>query len=128
MSTVRQAVWVPQSVFAKRVLVVDADQKEWEPRTRLLIARGLLIHRISRIAEAPPRWPPHLYDLVLLRADDPAQPDIADFCQCLKRASPPVPVAFLISGSDLPGEAAVIRTDRPGPEIVDAIAQLLERS
>ena len=85
--------------FAKRVLVVDPDQKTWEPCAQLLIAQGYVVHRISRIADAPPRWPQYLYDLVVVATADPANPEVVQFCQKLAQVQPPVTVALLGSGS-----------------------------
>jgi len=112
--------------FAKRVLIVDPDQKAWALGARLLIAKGYVVHRISHIADAPPRWPRHLYDLVVLAAD-PASPEVAEFCQKLAQVQPPVRVALLAAGSpsqNAPG-ALLLSRDQPAPEIAEAIAQLL---
>jgi len=113
--------------FAKRVLVVDPDQKAWEVGARLLIAQGCLVHRISHLADAPPRWPRHLYDLVVVAAEDPPSPAVVEFCQKLAQAQPPVRVALLASGSASinPLAAPVIRRDRPATEIAEGIARLL---
>jgi CheY-like chemotaxis protein len=117
----------PATGFANRVLVVDPDQKAWEVGARLLIAQGCLVHRISHLAEAPPRWPRHLYDLVVVAAEDPPSPEVVEFCQKLKQAQPPVRVALLASGSPSlnPSVAPVIRRDRPATEIAEGIMRLL---
>jgi CheY-like chemotaxis protein len=113
--------------FAKRLLVVDPDQKAWELRARLLIAQGHVLHRISRIADAPPSWPQHLYDLVVVATDDPASPEVVEFCRKLGQAQPPVRVVLLASGSpgDNPSAAPLISRDRPAAEIAEGIARLL---
>lgn len=113
--------------FAKRVLIVDPDQKAWAVGARLLIAQGFVVHRISRIADAPPRWPQHLYDLVVVATEDPASPEVVEFCQRLAQVQPPVRVALLASGSlgQNPSSAVLLSRDRPGPEIAEAIARLL---
>jgi CheY-like chemotaxis protein len=113
--------------FAKRLLVVDPDQKAWELRARLLIAQGHALHRISRIAEAPPRWPHYLYDLVVVATDDPASPEVVEFCRKLGQVQPPVPVALLAGGSpaENPSAATLISRDRPAAEIAESIARLL---
>ncbi len=113
--------------FAKRLLVVDPDQKAWELRARLLIAQGYVLHRISHIADAPPRWPPHLYDLVVVATDDPAGPEVVGFCRKLGQVQPPVRVALLAGGSpgDNPSDAPIISRDRPAAEIAEGIARLL---
>ena len=113
--------------FAKRLLVVDPDQKAWELRARLLIAQGHVLHRISHIADAPPRWPHHLYDLVVVATENPASPEIVDFCQKLGQAHPPVRVVLLAgAGSDPnPSAAPVIPCDRPASEIAEGIARFL---
>lgn len=106
------------------MLVVDPDQKAWEVGARLLIAQGCLVHRISHLADAPPRWPRHLYDLVVVAAEDPPSPAVVEFCQKLTQLQPPVRVALLASESaslNLP----VIRRDRPAAEIAEGIARLL---
>ena len=112
--------------FAKRVLVVDPDQKAWEVGARLLIAQGYVVHRISRIADAPPRWPQHLYDLVVV-AEDPASREIVEFCQKLAEVQPPVRVALLTSGSPShnPSGALLLSRDRPASDIAEDIARLL---
>ena len=112
--------------FAKRVLIVDPDQKAWAVGARLLIAKGYVVHRISRIADAPPRWPQHLYDLVVLAAD-PASPEVVEFCQKLAQVQPPVRVALLATASpgQNPSGALLLSRDQPAPEIAEAIAQLL---
>ena len=113
--------------FAKRVLVVDPDQKAWEVGARLLIAQGCLVHRISHLADAPPRWPRHLYDLVVVAAEDPPSPEIVAFCQKLAQLQPPVRVALLASESASlnPLVAPVIPRGRPATEIAEGIARLL---
>jgi CheY-like chemotaxis protein len=117
----------PATGFANRVLVVDPDQKAWEVGARLLIAQGCLVHRISHLAEAPPRWPRHLYDLVVVAVEDPPSPAVVEFCQKLAQSQPPVRVALLASGSASlnASVAPVIRRDRPAAEIAEAIARLL---
>ena len=113
--------------FAKRLLVVDPDQKAWGLCALLLVAQGLVVHRISHITDAPPRWPPHLYDLVVVATEDPARPEVAEFCQKLAKLQPPVKVALLASGSTRPTPTAaiVISRDRPPAEIAESIARLL---
>jgi len=113
--------------FAKRLLVVDPDQKAWELRARLLIAQGHVLHRISHIADAPPRWPQHLYDLVVVATENPASPEIVEFCQKLGQVQPPVRVALLTVGSTAhnPSAAPLISCDRPAAEIAEGITRLL---
>jgi CheY-like chemotaxis protein len=113
--------------FAKRLLVVDSNQKAWELCARLLIAQGYVVHRISHIADAPPRWPHYLYDLVVVATDDPASPELVAFCQKLGQAQPPVRVALLAGGSpdQNPSAAAIISRDRPPAEIAEGIVRLL---
>lgn len=113
--------------FAKRLLVVDPDQKAWELRARLLIAQGHVLHRISHIADAPPRWPHHLYDLVVVATENPANPEIVEFCQKLGQVQPPVRVVLLAGGGAgvSPSATPVISRDQPATEIAEGIAQLL---
>jgi CheY-like chemotaxis protein len=113
--------------FAKRVLVVDPDQKRWELLARLLIAQGHLVHRINHIKEAPPRWPQHLYDLVILATDEPERADTMEFCQKVSQVRPAVPVAFLTSGAGgyNVGGAAVLSRERPAADIAEDIGRLL---
>ena len=113
--------------FAKRLLVVDPDQKAWELCARLLIAQGYVLHRISHMADAPPRWPHYLYDLVVLATDDPASPEVVEFCRKLGQVQPPVRVALLASGSASldPSAAPVIPRDRPAAEVAEGIVRLL---
>lgn len=113
--------------FAKRVLVVDPDQKAWELRARLLIAEGHVVHRISQIAEAPPSWPRHLYDLVVVATEDPATAEVVEFCQKLNQAHPPVCVVLLARAGSSQSESSptIIACDRPAAEIAEAIAKLL---
>jgi AmiR/NasT family two-component response regulator len=113
--------------FAKRLLVVDPDQKAWELRARLLIAQGHVLHRISHIADAPPRWPHHLYDLVVVATEDPASPEVVEFCQKLGQVRPPVRVVLLAGGGAglTPAVAPVISRDRPAAEIAEGIARFL---
>ncbi len=113
--------------FAKRLLVVDPDQKAWELRARLLIAQGCVLHRISHIADAPPRWPHYLYDLVVVATEDPASPEVVEFCRKLGQAKPPVRVALLAGGSAShnPSAAPIISRDRPAAEIAEGIVRLL---
>jgi len=117
----------PATGFAKRVLVVDPDQKAWEVGARLLIAQGCLVHRISHLADAPPRWPRHLYDLVVVAAEDPPSPEVVEFCQKLTQAQPPVRVALLASESASldPSAPPVISRDRSATEIAEGITRLL---
>lgn len=112
--------------FAKRVLVVDPDQKRWELLARLLIAQGHVVHRINHIRDAPPRWPRHLYDLVILVTDELETTEMQEFCLKLAQLQPPVAVAFLAgaAGQNLSG-AALLSRDRSPAEIADAIARLL---
>ena len=111
--------------FPKRVLIVDPDQKAWEVGARLLIAQGYVVHRISRIAEAPPRWPQHLYDLVVLATENPADPGVVEFCQRLAQVQPPVRVALLASAVQKLSGALLLSRDQPASEIAEAIARLL---
>lgn len=111
--------------FAKRVLVVDPDQKAWELGARLLIAQGCLVHRISHIREAPSRWPRHLYDLVVIAAENPPAPDLLEFCRKLAQAEPPVSVALLARGSLDLLPTPVISRDQTATEIAEAIVRLL---
>jgi len=113
--------------FAKRVLVVDPDQNAWEVGARLLIAQGYVVHRISCIADAPPRWPQHLYDLVVVATDDPANSELVEFCNKLAQVQPPVRVALLASGnpSRNPSGAAILYRDWPAAEIAAGITRLL---
>jgi len=111
--------------FAKRVLVVDPDQKAWEVGARLLIAQGCLVHRINHLQEAPPRWPRHLYDLVIVAAENPPSLEVLEFCRKLSQAQPPVPVALLASTNLDPSVAPIISRDRPATEIADGIVRLL---
>ena len=111
--------------FAKRVLIVDPEQKAWAVAARLLIAQGYVVHRISHIGDAPPRWPQHLYDLVVLATADPASPEVVEFCQKLAQVQPPVRVALLASSGKNPAGALLLSRDRPPTEIAEAIARLL---
>jgi CheY-like chemotaxis protein len=111
--------------FAKRVLIVDPDQKAWEVGARLLLAQGYVVHRISCIADAPPRWPQHLYDLVVLATENPADPDVLEFCQRLAQVQPPVRVALLASAGQKLSGALLLSRDQPASEIAAGIARLL---
>lgn len=113
--------------FAKRVLVVDPDQKAWELRARLLIAQGYVVHRISQIAEAPQSWPRHLYDLVVVATEDPDSPDVVSFCQKLNETRPPVCIVLLArsSSSQRSPAAKFISCEQPAAEIAEGIATLL---
>lgn len=113
--------------FAKRLLVVDPDQKAWELRARLLIAQGHVLHRISHIADAPPRWPHHLYDLVVVATENPASPEVVEFCQKLGQVQPPVRVVLLAGGGagSNPSAAPVISRERPAAEVAEGIARFL---
>jgi CheY-like chemotaxis protein len=113
--------------FAKRVLIVDPDQKAWAVGARLLIAQGFVVHRISNLADVPPRWPQYLYDLVVVATEDPANPEVVEFCQRLAQVQPPVRVALLASGSPghNPSAALLLSRDRAAPEIAEDIARLL---
>jgi CheY-like chemotaxis protein len=113
--------------FAKRVLIVDPDRKAWEVGARLLIAQGYVVHRIARIAEAPPRWPQHLYDLVLITVGDPASQEVVEFCRQLAQLRPPVRVALLCAAGPGPNPSGVplLRRDQPASKIAEDIARLL---
>ena len=115
----------PASGFAKRLLVVDPDQKAWGLCALLLVAQGHVVHRISHIADAPPRWPAHLYDLVVVATEDTEGPEVVEFCRKLSKLEPPVQVALLASGSPRAGLTPVIPRDRPAAEIAKRIARLL---
>ncbi len=117
----------PAPDFAKRVLIVDADQKMWELCARLLIAQGHVVHRISDLKDAPPRWPPHLYDLVVVAIEDPTSPEVVEFCHHLSQVKPAVRVALLVRGSASAGlpQALVISHEQPAAAIADDIARLL---
>ena len=113
--------------FAKRLLVVDPDQKAWEVRARLLIAQGHVLHRIGHLTDAPPRWPHHLYDLVVVVTDDPGSPDVVSFCHRLGQVQPPVRVVLLTGGGARhnPAGALLLSGERPAAEIAEDIARLL---
>jgi CheY-like chemotaxis protein len=126
-SNARPSGQEPATGFAKRVLVVDPNRKAWEVGARLLIAQGHVVHRINHIADAPPRWPLYLYDLVVVATEDPASPEVVEFCQKLGQAHPPVSVALLASGnpSQNPSGAALLYRDWPAAKIAEGIARLL---
>jgi len=113
--------------FAKRILVVDPDQQAWEVRARLLIAQGYVVRRIGCLADAPPRWPRCLYDLVVISTEEPARPEIVEFCQKLGQVQPPVRVVLLTTKSpdQNPSMAPIIFRDRPAAETAADIARLL---
>ncbi len=117
----------PATGFAKRVLVVDPDQKAWEVGARLLIAQGCLVHRISHLAEAPAALAAAPLRPGVVAAEDPPSPEVVEFCQKLAQLQPPVRVALLASGSASvnPSVAPVIRRDRPAAEIAEGIVRLL---
>jgi CheY-like chemotaxis protein len=110
----------------KRILVVDADQKFWELPARLLIAKGCLVHRISHLSEAPPRWPPHLYDLVLIATPDAANLEVAQFCDALHRVQAQVHIALLAPAQTSSPAWPIIIKDKPAAELTDSITRLLE--
>lgn len=109
------------------MLIVDPDRKAWELRARLLIAQGCVLHRISHIADAPPRWPQHLYDLVLVATEDPANSEVVKFCHSLRQVEPPVRVALLVGGtlSQNPSDTPLISREQPAAAIAEDIARLL---
>jgi AmiR/NasT family two-component response regulator len=113
--------------FPKRLLIVDPDRKAWEVSARLLIAQGYLVHRIARIAEAPAQWPRHLYDLVVVATEDPANPEVVEFCQKLNTAQPPVCVVLMARDAAGRGPSAttVIACDQPAAQVAEGIARLL---
>jgi len=117
----------PPAGFAKRVLVVDPDQKAWELGARLLIAQGCLVHRISHVKDAPPRWPRHLYDLVVVALENPPNDEALEFCRKLTLAQPPVGVALLASANANlnPPATPVISRDQTITEIAECIKRLL---
>lgn len=117
----------PAPDIAKRVLVVDPDQAGWELLARLLIAQGHIVRRISRLADAPPVWPRHLYHLVVVATHDPASPEVVEFCHKLERVAPPVRVALLVGGplSHGPSEVPLISREQPAAAIAEDIARLL---
>ena len=117
----------PPIGFAKRVLVVDPDQKAWELGARLLIAQGCLVHRISHVKDAPPRWPRHLYDLVVVAVENPPNEEALEFCRKLTQAQPPVGVALLArAAANLNSPATpVISRDQTITEIAERITMLL---
>ena len=117
----------PPPGFAKRVLVVDPDQKIWELVARLLIAQGHIVRRISHIDDAPPRWPQYLYDLGEVATQAPASPEVVEFCHSLRQVEPPVRVALLVGGSlsHNPSEAPLISREQPAAAIAEHIARLL---
>jgi CheY-like chemotaxis protein len=113
--------------FAKRVLIVDPDQTMWELCARLLIAQGHIVRRINNIADAPPRWPHYLYNLVVVATQDPASDEVMEFCRKLRQVEPPVPVALLVGGSQRqsPAAAPLISREQPATAIAEEIARLL---
>jgi CheY-like chemotaxis protein len=117
----------PAPEFAKRVLIVDPDQKMWELCARLLIAQGHVVRRISDLKDAPPRWPQHLYDLVVVATQDPTSPELVEFCNQLAQLKPAVRVALLVSGSAAaaPPRSLLISREQPTAAIADDIARLL---
>ena len=115
--------------FAKRVLVVDPDQQAWEVRTRLLIAKGYKVHRISNLADAPPRWPAHLYDLVVLATGESGKPGARGVLPQAATSPPAVRVVLLLESAGPTSLAdPVISRRRPAAEIAEEIARWVESS
>ena len=86
----------------ERVLVVDPDQKAWEASGPPVDRPGLRGSPHQPDRGGPAHWPRHLYDLVVVAAEDPPNREAVEFCQKLTQAHPPVRVALLAAAAPAP--------------------------
>lgn len=78
----------------KRVLVIEQNADRLLRRIRSMQAHGWQAIGIADVSDAPPQWPTHLYDLVVIGSHGDPAPALA-FCASLKKQNPAVVVAML---------------------------------
>lgn len=90
---------VAGSLKKKRVLLVDGSPTKRELRAETMRKLGMDVDCAADISEARSWWRAALYNLVLMNVEnDLGHRD--DFCDDLRRATPPQQLAFLVGGPD----------------------------
>lgn len=108
---------------------MDDDRNTRNQRARLLIAAGHRVSGISSLADAPPQWPPHLYDLVIvtLKAETAGA---QEFCEHLRKTNRLVRIAVLAGQppdwekTDFAPDAVILVEQTP-THFLETIAKLL---
>lgn len=78
----------------KRVLVIEQNADRLLRCVRCMQAYGWQAIGIADVSDAPPQWPTHLYDLVVIGSHGDPAPALG-FCASLKKHNPAVVVAML---------------------------------
>jgi CheY-like chemotaxis protein len=86
---------IPDSIKKKRVLLVDTSQAKRELRAEIMRKLGIDVDCAADINEALSWCRADLYNLVLINAqNEVGQRD--DFCEFIRKATPPQELAFLV--------------------------------
>lgn len=99
---------MPSSAKKKKVLLVDASTAKRDLRSEIMRKLGMDVDCAANISEARSWWRADTYDLVLMSVDnDLGRRD--KFCDDLRDAKPPQPMAFLVGKPEY-------LADSPGPD------------
>jgi len=109
---------IPGSIKKKRVLLVDTSRAKRELRAEIMRKVGIDVDCAADINEALSWWRADLYNLVLINAqNDIGQRD--DFCEVMRKATPPQRLAFLVGKPEylaetpkLNGESSVQKSEK----------------
>lgn len=110
---------IPGGVKKKRVLLVGTSQPKRQLRAEIMRKCGIDVDCAADISEALSWWRADLYNLVLIDAQNHLdQQD--DFCDVIRRATPPQRLAFLVGKPEYLAGAARVNGES-SPETDDAV-------
>ncbi len=75
-------------VEAPRILLVERQEQRRAARARKLLALGYRVSALAGTESAPRSFPHHLYDAIVLSADDTTMP--LHWCEQIKRSGAPL--------------------------------------
>jgi CheY-like chemotaxis protein len=97
---------IPGAVKKKRVLLVGTSPAKRQLRAEIMRKLGIDVDCAADISEALSWWRADLYNLVLIDAQGNHLDQRNDFCDVIRRATPPQRLAFLVGKPDYLADAA----------------------